>query len=277
MNSENSYYDTVCSAAEYIQGKLGGRKPTAALILGSGWGDIAEQVSDPVKIPYREVPGMAISTVPGHAGEWICGSVGEKCVLLMSGRLHPYEGHPMRDVVMPIYIMKMLGIKTVVVTNAAGAINTSYSAGDMMVITDHINFTARNPLTGENDDRLGTRFPDMSAAYDKQLSEAALRVAGECGVTAHAGVYLQSTGPSFETPAEIRMFRALGADAVGMSTVPEVIAARHAGLRVAGLSCMTNMAAGVLEQPLSHAEVLETAERVREPYGKFIKKFIALL
>lgn len=274
MNSKNNYYDTICSAAEYIRGRIGDRNPSAALILGSGWGDIAGQVENPIRIPYREVPGMAVSTVPGHAGEWICGSVGKKDVLLMSGRLHPYEGHSMRDVIMPVYIMKMLGIETVVVTNAAGAINTAYSAGDMMIITDHINFTAKNPLTGENDDRLGTRFPDMSAAYDKNLSELALNIAKECDVTAHAGVYLQSTGPSFETPAEIRMFRALGADAVGMSTVPEVIAAKHAGLRVAGFSCMTNMAAGVLEQPLSHAEVLETAERVREPYGRFIKKFI---
>ena len=274
MSSENNYYDTICSAAEYIRGRICGKHPLAALILGSGWGDIAGQIENPVRIPYREVPGMAVSTVPGHAGEWICGSVGEKDVLLMSGRLHPYEGHSMRDVVMPIYIMKMLGIETVVVTNAAGAINTAYSAGDMMIITDHINFTAKNPLTGENDDRLGTRFPDMSAAYDKSLSELALKIADKCDVMVHAGVYLQSTGPSFETPAEIRMFRALGADAVGMSTVPEVIAAKHAGLRVAGFSCMTNMAAGVLEQPLSHAEVLETAERVREPYGRFVRKFI---
>lgn len=270
----NSYYDKITVAAEYLREKLCGRKPELALILGSGWGSIIEYAENAVTIPYGDVPGMAVSTVPGHAGNWLCGEIGGKCVLIMNGRLHPYEGHDLRDVVMPIYIMKQLGVQTLIVTNAAGAVNRDYAPGNMMVITDHINFTARNPLMGENDDRLGTRFPDMSAVYDVELVEKALTLAKDCGITVHGGIYVQSTGPSFETPAEIRMFRALGADAVGMSTVPEVIAARHAGLRIAGLSCMTNMAAGVLDQPLSHAEVLETADRVRGSYRDFMERFI---
>ena len=175
---------------------------------------------------------------------------------------------------MPVYTMKKAGVGTLIVTNAAGAVNESYKAGDMMIISDHINFASLNPLRGANDDRLGTRFPDMSAAYDGELTALAASVAAECGVCAHSGVYLLTGGPSFETPAEIRAFRLLGADAVGMSTVPEVIAARHAGLRVLGLSCMTNMAAGVLPQPLSHAEVLETAERVRGSYRDFTERLI---
>lgn len=271
----SEYYNIITSAAKYIDEKLENRTPKIGLILGSGWGSIIGRVENGITVSYVEVPQMAVSTTPGHAGEWICGNIRNKCVIIMNGRLHPYEGHSLKDVVMPVYMMKELGVKTLIVTNAAGAINKSYSAGDMMIITDHINFTAHNPLTGENDDKLGTRFPDMSRAYDKELTATALQTAKKCGINVHAGIYLQSTGPSFETPAEIRMFRAMGADAVGMSTVPEVIAARHAGITVAGMSCMTNLAAGVLEQPLSHAEVLETAARVRESYRDFMEEFIA--
>ncbi len=271
----SEYYDKVTSAVKYLKEKLDNRTPKIGLILGSGWGSIIGKVENGTTIPYSEVPEMAVSTTPGHAGEWICGHIGNKCVIIMNGRLHPYEGHSLRDIVMPVYMMRELGVKTLIVTNAAGAINKSYSAGDMMIITDHINFTGHNPLTGENDDRLGTRFPDMSRAYDKELTASALKTAEKCGIGVHTGIYVQSTGPSFETPAEIRMFRALGADAVGMSTVPEVIAARHAGIKVAGMSCMTNMAAGVLEQPLSHAEVLETAARVKGAYRDFMEEFIA--
>lgn len=269
------YYGKITAAAKYIEKNLDGCKPKIGLILGSGWGSIIGKIENGITVPYTDVPEMAVSTTPGHAGEWICGNIRDRCVLIMNGRLHPYEGHSLKNVVMPVYMMKELGIKTLIVTNAAGAINKSYSAGDMMIITDHINFTGHNPLTGENDDRLGTRFPDMSQAYDKELTAAALKTAEKCGINVHAGIYVQSTGPSFETPAEIRMFRALGADAVGMSTVPEVIAARHAGIKTAGMSCMTNMAAGVLEQPLSHAEVLETAARVRDSYRDFMEEFIA--
>ena len=269
------YYGKITAAAKYIEKNLDGRKPKIGLILGSGWGSIIGKIENGITVPYTDVPEMAVSTTPGHAGEWICGNIRDRCVLIMNGRLHPYEGHSLKNVVMPVYMMKELGVKTLIVTNAAGAINNSYSAGDMMIITDHINFTGHNPLTGENDDRLGTRFPDMSQAYDKELTSAALKTAEKCGINVHAGIYVQSTGPSFETPAEIRMFRALGADAVGMSTVPEVIAARHAGIKTAGMSCMTNMAAGVLEQPLSHAEVLETAARVRDSYRDFMEEFIA--
>lgn len=269
------YYGKITAAAKYIEKNLDGRKPKIGLILGSGWGSIIGKIENGITVPYTDVPEMAVSTTPGHAGEWICGNIRDRCVLIMNGRLHPYEGHSLKNVVMPVYMMKELGVKTLIVTNAAGAINKSYSAGDMMIITDHINFTGHNPLTGENDGRLGTRFPDMSQAYDKKLTAVALKTAEKCGINVHAGIYVQSTGPSFETPAEIRMFRALGADAVGMSTVPEVIAARHAGIKTAGMSCMTNMAAGVLEQPLSHAEVLETAARVRDSYRDFMEEFIA--
>lgn len=268
------YYDKISLAADTLITRLAGRAPTVGIILGSGWGSIVERAKNAVEIPYSDIPGMAVSTVPGHAGIWICGNIGGKTVLIMSGRLHAYEGHELRDIVMPVYMMRKAGVGTLIVTNAAGAVNESYKAGDMMIISDHINFASLNPLRGANDDRLGTRFPDMSAAYDGELTALAASVAAECGVCAHRGVYLLTGGPSFETPAEIRAFRLLGADAVGMSTVPEVIAARHAGLRVLGLSCMTNMAAGVLPQPLSHAEVLETAERVRGSYRDFTERLI---
>lgn len=271
------YYEKISLAADTLVTRIAGRKPTVGIILGSGWGSIVERAKNSVELPYSEIPGMAVSTVPGHAGKWICGDIGGRTVLIMSGRLHSYEGHDLRDIVMPVYMMKKAGVQTLIVTNAAGAVNESYSAGDMMIITDHINFASLNPLRGANDDRLGTRFPDMSSAYDRELSELAASVAEKCGLSAHRGVYLLTGGPSFETPAEIRAFRLLGADAVGMSTVPEVIAARHAGLRVLGLSCMTNMAAGVLPQPLSHAEVLETAERVRGSYRDFMEELICQL
>ncbi len=268
------YYDKISLAADTLITRLAGRAPTVGIILGSGWGSIVERAEHAIEIPYSVFRGMGVSSVPGHGGKWICGNIGGKTVLIMSGRLHAYEGHELRDIVMPVYMMRKAGVGKLIVTNAAGAVNESYKAGDMMIISDHINFASLNPLRGANDDRLGTRFPDMSAAYDAELSALAASVAAECGVCAHSGVYLLTGGPSFETPAEIRAFRSLGADAVGMSTVPEVIAARHAGLRVLGLSCMTNMAAGVLPQPLSHAEVLETAERVRGSYRDFTARLI---
>ena len=245
-------------------------QPRAALVLGSGWGGLIGELRGAVRVPYAQVPGMKVSTVPGHAGEWVLGQIGSTPVAVMSGRLHYYEGHSLADVVFPMRVLKAMGVETVVLTNAAGAVNTSFQPGDLMLVVDHINLTGANPLFGPNDEALGPRFPDMSRAYDPELLELARQAALEAGVTPRQGVYCWMTGPSFETPAEIRMARVLGADAVGMSTVPEVICARHMGMRVAAASCMTNMAAGVLDQPLSHQEVLDTMARVRPAFTRFL-------
>lgn len=270
------YAQKIQTAAEFIRQRVP-FAPRLGLVLGSGWNMILEDMESPVRIPYAEVPGMIASTVPGHAGEWVFGKIGGREVCVMAGRIHYYEGHALKDVTLPIRVMKALGIETVVLTNAAGAVNKGFEPGDMMLVTDHINLTANNPLIGPNDDDLGTRFPDMSKAYDPALREVAKAIALEQGLTLREGVYMWLTGPTFETPAEIRMARTLGADAVGMSTVPETIVARHGGIKVLALSCMTNMAAGVLDQPLSHLEVLETMGRVRVPYRAFIARLIELL
>lgn len=270
------YAQKIQTAADFIRRRVP-FTPRLGLVLGSGWNMILEDMESPVRIPYAEVPGMIASTVPGHAGEWVFGKIGGREICVMAGRIHYYEGHSLEDVTLPIRVMKALGIETVVLTNAAGAVNKGFEPGDMMLVTDHINLTANNPLIGPNDDDLGTRFPDMSKAYDPALREVAKAIALEQGLTLQEGVYMWLTGPTFETPAEIRMARTLGADAVGMSTVPETIVARHGGMRVLALSCMTNMAAGVLDQPLSHLEVLETMGRVRVPYRAFIARLIELL
>jgi purine-nucleoside phosphorylase len=264
--------ETIRRAAAQVKGD---RAPTIGLILGSGWNLVIDSVQNPVHVPYAQVPGMKTSTVPGHAGEWVLGDIGAKSVAIMSGRLHYYEGYALSDIVFPVRMMKAMGVETLIVTNAAGAINTSYECGDLMLIADHICLTANSPLFGPNIDELGPRFPDMSAAYDKELRALAKCAAADLHFAVREGVYAQMTGPSFETPAEIRMLRTLGADAVGMSTVPEVVAARHAGLRVLGLSCMTNMAAGVLDQPLSHAEVLETANRMKGRFKAYLEAVVA--
>lgn len=270
------YEKKIQTAAEYIRRRVP-FQPKLALVLGSGWNMIVEDMQSPVRIPYREVPGMVASTVVGHAGEWVFGKIGGREICVMSGRIHYYEGHDLKDVTLPVRIMKALGVEVLVLTNAAGAVNVGFQPGDMMALTDHINMTGTNPLIGPNDDALGVRFPDMSKAYDPELREIAKSVAREQKLTLREGVYMWLTGPTYETPAEIRMARALGADAVGMSTVPEVIVARHGGMRVLALSCMTNMAAGVLDQPLTHKEVLDTMDRVRVPYRAFIARLIELL
>ncbi len=270
------YNQKIQAAADFIRSRID-IAPKLGLVLGSGWNMIAKDIESPVRISYADVPGMVASTVPGHAGEWVFGRTGGREVCIMSGRIHYYEGHSLKDVTLPIRVMKALGIEKVVLTNAAGAVNKGFQPGDMMLVTDHINLTANNPLIGRNDDDLGTRFPDMSRAYDPEMQAVARSIAAEQNLTLREGVYMWLTGPTFETPAEIRMARALGADAVGMSTVPEVIVARHGGMRVLALSCMTNMAAGVLDQPLSHQEVLETMNRVQMPYRSFIARLIELL
>lgn len=233
------------------------------IILGSGLGDYAEALEDAVKLPYSEIPGFPRSTVAGHAGMWCCGTLYGKRVVMMQGRFHYYEGYGMKDVTLPVRVMQKIGVKTLIVTNAAGGVNLGYHPGELMVIGDIFSMTAQNPLIGPNLDAFGPRFPDMSCAFDKELRALAHECANEQGFALREGVYAQMTGPTYETPAEIRMLRTLGADAVGMSTVPEVVVARHGGMRVLGVSCITNMAAGILDQPLNHAEVTETANRVK--------------
>lgn len=249
-------------------------KADIGVILGSGLGDYAEALEDAVKLPYSEIPGFPRSTVAGHAGMWCCGTLYGKRVVMMQGRFHYYEGYGMKDVTLPVRVMQKIGVKTLIVTNAAGGVNLGYHPGELMVIGDIFSMTAQNPLIGLNLDAFGPRFPDMSCAFDKELRALAHECANEQGFALREGVYAQMTGPTYETPAEIRMLRTLGADAVGMSTVPEVIVARHGGMRVLGISCITNMAAGILDQPLNHAEVTETANRVKGQFRNLLDRII---
>ena len=249
-------------------------KADIGVILGSGLGDYAEALEDAVKLPYSEIPGFPRSTVAGHAGMWCCGTLYGKRVVMMQGRFHYYEGYGMKDVTLPVRVMQKIGVKTLIVTNAAGGVNLGYHPGELMVIGDMFSMTAQNPLIGPNLDAFGPRFPDMSCAFDKELRALAHECANEQGFALREGVYAQMTGPTYETPAEIRMLRMLGADAVGMSTVPEVIVARHGGMRVLGISCITNMAAGILDQPLNHAEVTETANRVKGQFRNLLDRII---
>ena len=244
------------------------------LILGSGLGELGDEVSNPIVIPYEEIPHFPVSTVVGHAGQLVYGDLAGKKVLAMQGRFHYYEGNSMQAVTFPVRVMKALGAHSLVVTNAAGGLNTSFQPGNLMLITDQINFTGTNPLIGENDDELGPRFPDMSAPYDREYGQAARRVADKLKITLQQGVYMGFTGPTYETPAEIRMARMMGADAVGMSTVPEVIVARHMSMRVLGITCVTNLAAG-MQANLNHAEVVETTERVKADFKTLIKDTLA--
>ena len=256
-------------AAKFILSKTKLR-PKVALVLGSGLGAFADELASATSIPYQKIPGFPCSTVPGHAGSLVIGKAGDVPVAAMQGRVHLYEGYSSREVIFPMRVLGRLGIRAAILTNAAGAINLDYSQGALVVIRDHINLQGDNPLIGPNDERFGPRFPDMSDAYFKPYREIALREAKRLGLDVHEGVYAALSGPSFETPAEIRYLKTIGADLVGMSTVPEVIAARQMGIRVLGISCATNMAAGILDQPLTHAEVLATGERVKS-------HFIALL
>lgn len=251
--------------------------PKAAVVLGSGLGELAELVEGQVDIPYAEIPGFLRSTVPGHAGRLILGRLAGVEVILMSGRFHRYEGYSHRDIALPVRMMKELGVGCLLLTNAAGGVNLSFQPGDLMLIEDHINLSGDNPLIGPNDDSFGPRFPDMSRAYSPALSAVVQQAAEEGCIPLKKGVYMLFNGPSFETPAEIRMARTLGADAVGMSTVPEVIAANHCGLPVAAISCITNMAAGILDQPLSHQEVVETGEKVKGKFAALMLKTIELI
>jgi purine-nucleoside phosphorylase len=256
-------------AAKFILSKTKLR-PKIALVLGSGLGAFADELTGPTKIPYQKIPGFPRSTAVGHAGQLAIGKVGGIEVVVMQGRVHFYEGYTAKEVVFPMRVLGRLGIRSAILTNAAGGIDLGYKQGALVVIRDHINLQGANPLIGPNDERFGPRFPDMTQAYWKQYREIALAEANRLGIEVHEGVYAALSGPSYETPAEIRYLRTIGADLVGMSTVPETIVARHLSIRVLGISCVTNMAAGILNQPINHAEVMETGERVKT-------QFIALL
>jgi purine-nucleoside phosphorylase len=231
-------------------------RPEIGLILGSGLGVLGDELEDAVTIPYEDIPHFPVSTVEGHAGELLIGKLQGRSVVLMRGRFHMYEGYEPERTALPVRVMKELGVTTLLVTNAAGGVNLEYKPGNLMLISDHINLTGRNPLVGPNDNALGLRFPDMSDAYSRRLRTIAKDTAAELGVPVQEGVYVGLLGPNYETPAEIRMLRTLGVDAVGMSTVSEVIVARHSGIEVLGISCISNMASGILDQPLSHVEVM---------------------
>ncbi|MDD5557899.1 MAG: purine-nucleoside phosphorylase [bacterium] len=248
--------------------------PQVALILGSGMGALARDIRNPVKISYENIPHFPIATVEGHAGELVLGTLCNRKVVTMSGRFHYYEGYSLLDITYPVRVMRLLGAAVLVVTNAAGAINRSFKVGDLMLITDHINNIKQDPLRGEHVDDLGVRFVDMTYSYDRDLLALAERVGRKEGVRLQKGVYLASSGPSYETPAEIRGYAAIGADAAGMSTIPEVIVARQMQMRVLGVSCITNMAAGVLDRALSHTEVIETTRKVRADFIRFVKAIL---
>jgi purine-nucleoside phosphorylase len=269
-------YSIVQAAAAFVRERVPAT-PDIAIVLGSGLGDFASRVAEPVVIPYEAIPGWPRSTVVGHAGKLVVGQVRGRRVAVLAGRAHFYEGHPMATVVFATRVMATVGVKTLLLTNAAGGINTSFSEGVLMVIDDHLNLMGTNPLVGLNEDRFGPRFPDMTEVYSRRLRAAADRAAAKNGLAIAHGIYAGLHGPSYETPAEIRSLRTLGADAVGMSTVAEAIVARHMGLEVLGISCITNMAAGVLPQPLDHAEVMATAQRVRGAFIALLEEIVGTI
>lgn len=266
-------FEKIQVAANYLK-EQANITPEIGLILGSGLGVLAEEIENAVRTPYDQIPDFPVSTVEGHAGQLVFGTLNGVPVVAMQGRFHYYEGYSFEQVTFPVRVMKELGVKSLIVTNAAGGVNKDFSPGDLMLITDHINNMGSNPLIGKNDSRLGVRFPDMSEAYSKELIEKAKSVAASLNIALQEGVYVGNTGPTYETPAEIRMFRTMGGDAVGMSTVPEVIIARHSGLDVVGISCISNMASGILDQPLNHEEVIETTEKVKENFLSFVKELV---
>lgn len=264
---------TIQKAADYLRSVLP-FSPEIGLILGSGIQPLADEIEQPVYVDYADVPGMPHATAPGHIGRFVCGYLEGKPVICMQGRLHGYEGHSPEEIVFPVRVMRALDVRALVLTNAAGGINTGFLVGDLMLIEDHINLTGKSPLTGPNDASIGPRFNDMTFAYDPTLREKAHKASERCGVPLRCGVYIGVNGPQFETPAEIRAFRTLGADAVGMSTVFEVIAAAHCGLPVLAISMITNMAAGVLMQPLSGEEVNRIADRKGTELRRLVREIM---
>ena len=266
----------IIEASEFIRKRMT-IQPELALILGSGLGDLADEIQNAEIIPYSDIPYFPVSTAPGHKGQFAAGTLNGRQVLIMQGRFHYYEGYSMQEVVFPVRVMKSLGIKSLIVTNAAGGINKDFYPGDLMMITDHIKMGGDHPLRGPNLADFGPRFNDMSCAYTKEFRDIVRKAASEENIALREGVYAYMTGPSFETPAEIRMLSVLGADAVGMSTVPEVLAASHCSLKVIGISCISNMAAGILDQPITSEEVIEMGKQVAEKFARLIKKILILL
>jgi len=269
-------YDVMAAAAEALRAKIS-KAPEVGLILGSGLGGLADEISNPVYVPYDTLEGFPVSTVEGHAGRFVIGEFEGRSVIAMQGRFHYYEGYDIGAVAMPVYVMKLLGVTHLLLTNAAGGVNTGYEPGDLMLIEDHLNLSGHNPLIGPNDERFGPRFPDASEVYDRVLNVEIRALAKSMGIRLQRGVYAMSPGPSYETPAEVRMARIIGADAVGMSTVPEALVANHCGMKTVGISCITNMAAGILDQPLHHGEVVETAERVKSTFTALVKAVVPIL
>ena len=274
----NKEYEKLMRCYESFRKKID-FQPKVAIVLGSGLGDFANTIQVETELSYSEIEEFPVSTVPGHAGKFIFGYLGEVPVVCMKGRVHYYEGYPISDVVLPTRLMKLMGAEILFLTNASGGVNYDYQAGDLMMITDHIACFAPNPLIGPNVEEWGTRFPDMSTVYDKDLQEILRQTAKEYDIPLKEGVYIQLTGPSFESPAEIRMVRTLGADAVGMSTVVEAITANHMGMRICGISCVCNLAAGMTENPLTHTEVQEAADKAAPLFTKLVaesvKKFVS--
>lgn len=279
-------YEQAAAAAEFIRSKYTGELRTA-IVLGSGLGDFANSIEDAVKIKYEEIPGFAVSTVEGHAGQLVLGKIGGVGVAVQQGRFHYYEGYDMQQVMLPVRSFGLLGIKNLILTNAAGSLNSDMTPGSLMILSDHLNCLGVNPLRGPNDKRFGARFPDMSEVYDREFqqiaheeAEAIARERFDKGLDEkltdfiHRGVYCALSGPTYETPAEIRMYRLLGADAVGMSTVPEAIAARHMGIRTLGISCITNLAAGMVEGEIDHSEVMDTGARVADVFKELLTRVL---
>ena len=270
----NADYEKLMKCYECVQQKISFR-PELALILGSGLGDYADTMQVVETLDYHDIEGFPVSTVPGHKGRFVFGYAGGVPIVAMQGRVHFYEGYRPQDVVLPVRLMKLMGAKVLFLTNAAGGINRSFSAGDLMLITDHISMSVPSPLIGENIEELGVRFPDMSEVYSRRLQKIVENAAVTAGVPLRRGVYIQTTGPQYETPSEIRAYERLGADAVGMSTAIEAIAARHAGMEICGISCISNLAAGISVNPLTHKEVQETADRVAPLFKRLVTQTIA--
>ena len=267
------YYEKLNSVFKYIR-SITDFEPEIAIILGSGLGGFADGIKPEKIIDYSEIPNFPKSTVEGHMGRFILGYIENVPIIAMQGRVHFYEGYDIHDVVLPVRVMKMLGAEKLIITNASGGINPSFSAGELMLIRDHISSFVPSPLTGENVDEMGTRFPDMSHVYSPKLCDITLKAAKELGIMLHEGVYVQTSGPNYETPAEIKMYCALGADAVGMSTACEAMAANHAGMEICGISCISNLAAGISKTPLTHAEIKVAAEKVGKDFARLITKIV---
>jgi purine-nucleoside phosphorylase len=274
--SLTSLYDRAAEAARVIRARAH-VDVSVAIVLGSGLGPFADDLTDAVVIPYQEIPGFARSTVEGHAGRLVIGKAGEVAIAAMQGRFHFYEGYSLEQVTFPTRVLKLLGVHTLMLTNAAGALNIEFTPGTLMVISDHLNLIGDNPLRGENDPRFGPRFPDLSSVYAPELQSLVIVEANAMGLEMRRGIYAGLAGPSYETPAEIHMLRSLGADAVGMSTVPEAIVARHMNMRVAGISCITNLAAGVSDVPVDHSQVMATGERVRVQFSELLRRILPRL